>query len=43
MGPPGKKTMGSEAARIREELKTGKNPLSEEEIQYTSYRQAVKL
>jgi hypothetical protein len=32
MGPPGKKTMGSEAARICEALDKGKNPLLEEEI-----------
>jgi hypothetical protein len=28
MGPPGKKIMGSEAARICEALDKGKNPLS---------------
>jgi hypothetical protein len=34
MGTPGKKTMDSEAARIREALDKGKNPLSEEEIHF---------
>ncbi len=34
MGPPGRKTMGSELARVREALDKRENPLSEEEMHF---------
>jgi hypothetical protein len=34
MGPSGRKTIGSEATRMRSALEKGGNPLSEEEIHF---------
>ncbi len=34
MGPPGRKTMGSESARMHDALDKRENPLSEEEIHF---------
>jgi hypothetical protein len=44
MGPPGKKTMGSVAARVLDALDKGENPLSEEEMHFIwTFCQIMKI